>query len=440
MLACEASGMATADAKALVHMLVSQTDVNMDDLIAALSHTLHGFATGNCAEFQQQEQQRQQQQQQSEGGSSTTMPEALLPSHSASSQLEPKGPDALPVGRIVPSNNSSSTSISSADSRSSLPVCTNSDLMSSQETGGGTAGNSLSSRASSHGYVWEEVDGKQSFRRSDDLLPVYDAAAPICAPKAPIQVAASAPPHTPWDFTHLLGLLERQGHSQDAQQQARSVRGGRQLLDWMEQHQQGADLLRNLHVHAPSPTSSANNLAVLDASSASPSPHSTLSTGGSTATATVFMNPSSTAALTNDGRVGKGWEDMEDGVKERVFSVCEGCAPHVKLHHFDAGVRHWLVQLTALFGQQAAIKGLNGIVSATNLEGVRNMRAFITTRLIDHYEQLVFQQDPRGYAQRRLIPEQFEVLVELVEGRSEGLSWSHFDPKVLDTVRDLCAD
>eukprot|EP00967_Tisochrysis_lutea_P056682 scaffold71680_cov21-Tisochrysis_lutea.AAC.1 len=27
------------------------------------------------------------------------------------------------------------------------------------------------------------------------------------------------------------------------------------------------------------------------------------------------MNPSSTAALTNDGRVGKGWEDMEVGAQ-----------------------------------------------------------------------------------------------------------------------------
>lgn len=128
--------------------------------------------------------------------------------------------------------------------------------------------------------------------------------------------------------------------------------------------------------------------------------------------------------------------------------------------------------------QEAAISGLNCILSATNLGGVRNMRAFVTTRLIDHYEQLVFQQgelekarllpfaalvlgqqagmlgqelssmqylllsaipdkktssllftDPRGYAMRRLMPEQAELLVELVE-RNEGLRWCHFDPKV----------
>jgi len=42
--------------------------------------------------------------------------------------------------------------------------------------------------------------------------------------------------------------------------------------------------------------------------------------------------------------------------------------------------------------QDAAIRGLNAVMAATNLEGVRNMRAFITTRLIDHYEQMVFHQ------------------------------------------------
>lgn len=50
----------------------------------------------------------------------------------------------------------------------------------------------------------------------------------------------------------------------------------------------------------------------------------------------------------------------------------------------------------ACTAQEAAINGLTGIASATNLEGVRNMRAFITTRLIDHYEQLIFQQGGPG--------------------------------------------
>jgi hypothetical protein len=38
--------------------------------------------------------------------------------------------------------------------------------------------------------------------------------------------------------------------------------------------------------------------------------------------------------------------------------------------------------------------------------------------------------DPKGYAQYRLLPEQFALMVELVEVRSEGLMWVHFDPKV----------
>lgn len=45
-----------------------------------------------------------------------------------------------------------------------------------------------------------------------------------------------------------------------------------------------------------------------------------------------------------------------------------------------------------LHPQAAAINGLDTTVTATHLEGVRNMRAFLTTRLIDHYEQLIFQQ------------------------------------------------
>lgn len=38
--------------------------------------------------------------------------------------------------------------------------------------------------------------------------------------------------------------------------------------------------------------------------------------------------------------------------------------------------------------------------------------------------------DPKGYAQRRLTPEQFAVLVEVVERAEVGLQWPHFDPKV----------
>ncbi len=44
--------------------------------------------------------------------------------------------------------------------------------------------------------------------------------------------------------------------------------------------------------------------------------------------------------------------------------------------------------------------GLASIEGATNLAGVRNMRAFITTRLIDCFEQNIFL---RGAAARRVL-------------------------------------
>jgi len=37
--------------------------------------------------------------------------------------------------------------------------------------------------------------------------------------------------------------------------------------------------------------------------------------------------------------------------------------------------------------------------------------------------------DPCGYAQRRLMPEQFTLLLDLVSS-DKGLEWHHFDPKV----------
>ena len=49
-----------------------------------------------------------------------------------------------------------------------------------------------------------------------------------------------------------------------------------------------------------------------------------------------------------------------------------------------------LVQLQLQFGCKAAISALHNIQTATNLAGIRRMKAFITTRLIDHYEQLIW--------------------------------------------------
>lgn len=42
------------------------------------------------------------------------------------------------------------------------------------------------------------------------------------------------------------------------------------------------------------------------------------------------------------------------------------------------------------------------------------MKAFITTRLIDHYEQMVWAQDPQTYALRKLTPDLIMVLEELI--------------------------
>ncbi len=35
---------------------------------------------------------------------------------------------------------------------------------------------------------------------------------------------------------------------------------------------------------------------------------------------------------------------MTPAVRSRVLAVVERCSPYVKLQHFDAGVRHWLVR------------------------------------------------------------------------------------------------
>lgn len=61
------------------------------------------------------------------------------------------------------------------------------------------------------------------------------------------------------------------------------------------------------------------------------------------------------------------------------FSCCRywvtlcGHASHTftQIEHFDVGVRHWLLQLTTQFGEAQTINGLQGIATATNLEGVR---------------------------------------------------------------------
>ncbi|KAL6749105.1 hypothetical protein V8C86DRAFT_2856518 [Haematococcus lacustris] len=135
-------------------------------------------------------------------------------------------------------------------------------------------------------------------------------------------------------------------------------------------------------------------------------------------------------------RLAKGWEEVSPLVRAKVAQVVESSGGCIQLGHFDAGVRHWLVQLTNLFGEDQTLQGLSTIQSATNLLGVRNMRAFITTRLIDLHETLVFKQDPRGYASQHLLPDQFAMLEAMVL-LGQGLQWHHFDPKVLETIRSI---
>ncbi|GLC50688.1 hypothetical protein PLESTB_000408400 [Pleodorina starrii] len=132
----------------------------------------------------------------------------------------------------------------------------------------------------------------------------------------------------------------------------------------------------------------------------------------------------------------KSFDELSPVVRDKIQSVLDTCGPHIRAEHFDAGVRHWLLQLQLLFGEMCAVSALHAIETAANLEGVRRMKAFITTRLIDHYEQMVWAQDPQGYALRKLTPDLIAVLDELVHSE-KGLSWTHFDPKVLDTIREI---
>lgn len=141
-------------------------------------------------------------------------------------------------------------------------------------------------------------------------------------------------------------------------------------------------------------------------------------------------------SLTNSVRATKSFEELCPAVRDKIVLVCDKCQPFVKIEHFDSGVRHWLVQIQALFGEEHAVAALSILEQAANLEGIRKMKAFITTRLIDHYEHLVWAQDPKTYARGKLHPDMFSMLCELINGGC-GLKWSHFDPKVLDAMREV---
>eukprot|EP00198_Chlamydomonas_reinhardtii_P008871 XP_001698208.1 predicted protein [Chlamydomonas reinhardtii] len=94
--------------------------------------------------------------------------------------------------------------------------------------------------------------------------------------------------------------------------------------------------------------------------------------------------------------------------------ICSWAEP---AEHFDAGVRHWLLQLQLLFGELCAVSALHSIETAANLE-------------------MVWAQDPQTYALRKLTPDLIMVLEELIHS-DKGLRWTHFDPKVLDTIREI---
>ncbi|GLC39148.1 hypothetical protein PLESTF_001830000 [Pleodorina starrii] len=129
-------------------------------------------------------------------------------------------------------------------------------------------------------------------------------------------------------------------------------------------------------------------------------------------------------------------EDLSPAVRQKMQSVLDKCRPHITAEHFDAGVLQRLLQLQDQFGEASAVSALDTIETAAGLAGVRRMRAFIATRLMDHQQQEVWKQDPRGYAQRQLTPDLIAVLDDLVRG-GRGLRWKHFDPKVLDVVREV---
>ncbi|GLC39149.1 hypothetical protein PLESTB_001298700 [Pleodorina starrii] len=118
------------------------------------------------------------------------------------------------------------------------------------------------------------------------------------------------------------------------------------------------------------------------------------------------------------------FENLSDAVRQKIQSVLHTCSPYIKDEHFDDGVLYMLLQLQDEFGEASAVSALHCIETATGLAGIRRMRDFITTRLMDHQEHEVWKQDPRGYAQRQLTPDLIAVLEDMVRGDDDsgGLS------------------
>ncbi|GLC37457.1 hypothetical protein PLESTF_001451200 [Pleodorina starrii] len=125
-------------------------------------------------------------------------------------------------------------------------------------------------------------------------------------------------------------------------------------------------------------------------------------------------------------------------VQEKIQNVLNTCHPHIRVEHFDVGVLHWLLQLQLHFGELSAVYALHVLETSSGLEEIRNMRAFIVTRLMDCYDQMTWATDPQGYAMRTLNPDLVAVLENLIQS-DRGLRWESFDPKVLYTIRDIRA-
>ncbi|GLC39141.1 hypothetical protein PLESTB_001298500 [Pleodorina starrii] len=143
------------------------------------------------------------------------------------------------------------------------------------------------------------------------------------------------------------------------------------------------------------------------------------------------------AAAGYDGDETAAFENLSPAVRAKIHSVLYSCYPYIMAEHFDAALLHRLLQLQCHFGEASAVSALDTIETAIGLENIWNMPAFIATRLMDFQQQVVWWKDPRGYALHQLAPDLIAVLDDLVGSRDTGLSWMHFDPKVLGIIRQF---
>ncbi len=60
------------------------------------------------------------------------------------------------------------------------------------------------------------------------------------------------------------------------------------------------------------------------------------------------------SAVAMGDQAGRSWDEVPPAVRERAQSVVDASGGYIRMIHFDAGVRHWLVQLSTLFGEVRA--------------------------------------------------------------------------------------